>query len=335
MIDPQRLALILAVPAVIVAVAGWIVAQPVWPLGRGASRPDGADPDRLRRHVRALSEDFLPRDAEHPKNLDRAAAYISRHLKGLGAEVSEQAFAFKEYNQRNKLIARGPYRNVIARFGPPSGEVFVVGAHYDAYGGFPGADDNASGVAGLLELARLLGKDPPLKPVELVAYTLEEPPYFAGEQMGSERHAAALRKAGARVLGMISLEMIGVFQDSPGSQHYPWPILRLFYPSAGNFIAVVGSLADVRLTRRVKRAMRRASPLEVRSINGPASIPGIDYSDHRSYWSRGWSAVMVGDTAFYRHDRYHTASDTAGTLDYPRMAQVVDGVFAAVREMTR
>ncbi|MBI4061055.1 MAG: M28 family peptidase, partial [Elusimicrobia bacterium] len=195
-------------------------------------------------------------------------------------------------------------------------------------------DDNASGAAGLLELARLLGKDAPAAPTELVAYSTEEPPYFATADMGSARHARALKARGAVIRAMISLEMIGTFSDEPGSQAYPSPLLALYYPSRADFIAVVGDLRNAGLARRVKKAMR-AGGLPVYSINAPAFIPGIDYSDHASYWREGYPAVMISDTAFYRNPRYHTSRDTADRLDYRRMAQVVSGAFAAVRDLAR
>jgi Zn-dependent M28 family amino/carboxypeptidase len=277
-------------------------------------------PHRLEAHVRALAEDFTPRDYTHPANLDRAAAYIAAELERAGGAVSEQPFQ----------VSGTTYRNVIAAFGPESAEHIVVGAHYDAAGPFPAADDNASGVAGLIELAVLLGREPPPRRVELVAYSLEEPPFFRTRHMGSAVHAASLRQAGVRVRAMISLEMIGCFSDAPGSQQFPIGLMKAFYPSRGTFITVVGRMGDGRLVRRIKRAMRSASPLDVRSINAPRWVPGVDFSDHACYWDQGYPAVMITDTAFYRNPRYHTARDTPETLDYSRMAAVVQGVYAAV-----
>jgi len=170
--------------------------------------------------------------------------------------------------------------------------------------------------------------------VELVAYSLEEPPHFRTESMGSAVHAASLEAKKARVRAMISLEMIGCFSDEKDSQAYPLGVLKLLYPSTGNFIAVVGRIGGGRLVRVVKTAMRAATRLPVESINAPGFIPGIDFSDHLSYWEHGYPAVMVTDTAFYRNPRYHTSDDTPDTLDYERMALVVDGVVAAVRALT-
>jgi Zn-dependent M28 family amino/carboxypeptidase len=212
------------------------------------------------------------------------------------------------------------------------GARIVVGAHYDTAGPHPGADDNASGVAGLLELARLLDGADLARPVELVGYPLEEPPYFSTSKMGSAVHARSLREQGVAVRAMLSLEMIGYFTDEPNSQALPLSLLRPFYPSEGNFIAVVGrwGWGQRRLVRTVRDGMQDATPLPVHSINAPRLVPGVAFSDHRNYWQAGYDAVMITDTAFYRNPHYHAPSDTPETLDYGRMAQVVDGVRGAI-----
>ncbi|HEX7181337.1 MAG TPA: M28 family peptidase [Thermoanaerobaculia bacterium] len=275
-----------------------------------------ADPRRLRQDVEVLTS-TSPRDSDHPQNLDRAAAYIREQLSKTGGRVGEQAFEVRGH----------VYRNVLASFGPEDGPVVVVGAHYDSFGDFgenPGADDNASGTAGLLELARLLGGHRLGRKVELVAFSTEEPPFFASPWMGSAVHARSL--AGQRVRAMICLEMIGYF-----TEEQPWPhwSLRALYPDRGDFIAVVGRWSDRGLARQVKRAMRGAGGVPVHSFTVPRSAD-IDASDQRNYWDAGFPAVMVTDTAFLRNPHYHSPGDTADTLDYPRMAGVVDGVLNAV-----
>ena len=160
----------------------------------------------------------------------------------------------------------------------------VIGAHYDSYGDTPGADDNASGVAGLIELAHLLKKNPPKNAVELVAYTLEEPPFFNGENMGSAHHARAFKTTGRPLKLMISLEMIGYFSDEAHSQNYPTGLLKTFYPTKGNFIGIIGRASDSKETRRVKALMSGATDLPVYSMNAPVSlVPGLDFSDHRNF----------------------------------------------------
>lgn len=289
------------------------------------SLPARSEPERLRRHVEVLAGELVPRDAGHPENLARAAEYVrGKLLEALGtAEL--QPF----------VVDGHTHHNVSARLGPAGAERIVVGAHYDAAAPGVGADDNASGVAGLLELTRVLAGGALDMEVELVAFALEEPPHFGSASMGSHFHAQDLVRRGVRVRAMLCLEMIGCFADEPGSQAYPLPILAWLYPTRGNFVAVVGALGQAGLVRRVKRALAGATELPVRSLNAPRSIPGVDLSDHRNYWAAGIEAVMITDTAFFRNPRYHTAEDTPGTLDYRRMAQVVDGVHAAVLALAR
>lgn len=320
-----------------IAVAAWaaMIVQPfVQPI---ASQPPPADPARLRAHVKYLSEDLFPRSADRIDNTERTVRYIFDAFAASGAEVSTQ----------DVIVDGIAYKNVIARFGPASGETIVVGAHYDSHGdeiagakfpeGFnadthtPGADDNASGVAGLIELARLLGRTPPSRPVELVAYALEEPPYFRTRHMGSAWHARALAATGREVKLMLSLEMIGFFSDEPGSQRFPAPMMRYAYSDRGDFIALVGRFGGFGHMRRAKALMAGASPLPVYSINAPTILPGIDFSDHRSYWPHGYPAIMVTDTAYFRNPNYHQAGDRYDTLDYRRMALVVQSVFSLVQ----
>jgi Zn-dependent M28 family amino/carboxypeptidase len=283
------------------------------------------DPARLEAHVRKLSVELSPRDVGHLENLDRTAVYIADQFRQTGAAISEQPYR----------VEGNSYRNVIARFGPDTSGRIVVGAHYDSAGPLPGADDNASGVAGLLELARLFGSQPPQMRVELVAFSTEEPPYFRSTGMGSSVHATSLRMSNVKVRAMLSLEMIGYFSDAPGSQHFPMGLLGALYPSTGNFIVVVGRVSDGLLVRQVKSAMSNAAPLRVHSINAPSFIPGVDFSDQLNYWHAGYGAVMITDTAFYRNRNYHTAQDTAEKLDYKRMAMVVEGVYATVTELAK
>lgn len=278
----------------------------------------------LRRHVYMLSEQLPPR-APEPTALDITAAYIRDQFAHYSDAVRDQEFQ----------VEGETFRNVIASFGPAMGPRMVVGAHYDTEGGLPGADDNASGVAGLIELSRVLGRNPPLTAVDLIAFTLEEMPFFRTGKMGSAVHAEALRANDVEVKLMLSLEMIGYFDDRPDSQSYPMPLLRLFYPSSGNFIAVVGNLSQLLAVRKTKRIMRGAVTLPVYSLNGPSFIPGVDFSDHVNYWQQGFPAVMITDTAFYRNDAYHSARDTADRLDYDRMVQVVQGILAVIHEFPK
>ena len=316
-----RISTLVAVAAVTALIAGFFAAlsQPfVEPL---ASAPPAVDPARLEAHVKRLSVDFHPRRFDEARNTALAAQYIHDTFAAAGANVSTQEFA----------VGHATHRNVIARFGPGAGPLLVIGAHYDSYGATPGADDNASGVAGLLELARLLGREPPPRPVELVAYALEEPPFFRSADMGSAHHVRALRAAKREVQLMLSLEMIGYFADAPGSQRFPAPGLSLLYPDRGDFIAVVGRLGGFGSTRRVKAIMAGATDLPVHSINAPPLLPGIDFSDQLNYWNAGYDALMITDTAYLRNPNYHARTDTFDTLDYRRMADVVRAVHAVAQ----
>ena len=278
------------------------------------------DPSRLEAHVRVLAQDMIPRDSGHPENLQRVADYIRAEFEKTQGVVREVRYE----------ISGEAYRIVSVLFGPDTGERIVVGAHYDSPYGSPGADDNASGVAGILELAQAFGKAPPPLAVELVAYPVEEPPFYRTKAMGSYVHASLLRKTGVRVRLMIALEMIGYFDDSPFSQSYPFPLFRLIYPSRANYIAVVGRLREGLTARRFKMAMKMSCSMPVFSFNGPSIVPGVDLSDHLNYWKMGYGAVMVTDTSFYRYDHYHGPGDIPENLDYERMTEVVRGVYGAV-----
>jgi Zn-dependent M28 family amino/carboxypeptidase len=303
----------ITIAVAILAFAGAaLIVQPVL----GSHKFEGTDraqPQRLRNDVETLTTAFRPRGADHPEQLDAAAAYIERAFRDAGGRVTSQTFV-----ARNKT-----YRNVIAQFGPETGPVTIVGAHYDAFtstGALPGADDNASGTAGLIELARLLGRGQVARPLTLVAYTNEEPPSFGSDGMGSAVHARSV----TNVDGMICLEMIGYYSDR---QTWPNWTYAALYPSRGDFIAVGGGWRDRRLARHVKRSLRGAG-MRAWSFTGPRQ--SLDASDHRNYWEAGIPAVLVTDTAFLRNPNYHTRNDTAATLDYVRMARVVDGIYSAV-----
>lgn len=309
---------VLGVVAAFVALAGMLLAQPSCRTNRPST--ESVDPARLRAHVAMLCGNLAPRDWQSTSNLAGCAQYIADELRAAGAEVERQEFT----------AAGLSFENVIGRFGPATGAVLVVGAHYDAHRDTPGADDNASGVAVLLELARLLGRRAPTGPVELVAYTLEEPPFFGTDQMGSAIHAKRAAESGTGIRGVIVLEMVGCFSDRPGSQGYPLPLLKLIYPRRGNFIGVVGRSDQGEWIAAIKVGMKGATPLPVYSIRAPAALPGLDFSDHRNYWPHGIPAVMMTDTAFYRNRNYHQPTDTPETLDYERMAEVVIALHAAI-----
>ncbi len=275
-----------------------------------------AQPGNLERHVRFLAEDAFPRSFTHPENLDDAADYVREHFLAAGLTVQEQIYKVREFTARN----------IIGRIGPEDGPRIILGAHYDVCGDKPGADDNASGVAGLLEAARILTRADPQVRIDLVAWSTEEPPFFGTPEMGSAVHAASLKNAGIDVRAVLCLEMIGYYSDK---QPAPLPVFKLLYPSTGDFILIAGRWQDRDLVGTIKKSFRGISGLETESYCGPTGI-GTDLSDHRNYWANGYPAVMVTDTAFIRNEHYHTAEDTPDSLDYNRMARAVDGVVNAV-----
>lgn len=309
-----------ALALTVAAVFGWYKLTQPFVVASSFKVQPGADSTRLEKHVKKLSLDFPDRTFDNLTRLDGAAAYIESEFAVLDLKVESQRFTVKGR----------PYRNLVVKLGPDTADVVVIGAHYDVAGEQPGADDNASGIAGLLELARLLKAQPLEQRVELVAFTNEEPPFFRTPHMGSAIHAKSLTDAGKRASLMLSLECIGYFSDAPGSQSHPVKLLNAMYPTVGNFIALVGHYDDGAISRRVKSAMISASDLPVHSINAPGFVVGVDFSDHLNYWNEGFVGMMVTDTAFYRNKAYHTSQDTPDRLDYTRMAMVVNGVRAVI-----
>jgi Zn-dependent M28 family amino/carboxypeptidase len=280
------------------------------------------DSTALRAHVAYLCNLHPSRSINNLPSLNKSAQYIEEQLGLYSNRVEIQKYA----------VSDGEVRNIIASFGPEEGSRIVVGAHYDVYGDQSGADDNASGIAGLLELARLLSVDSIKleKRIDLVAYTLEEPPYFRTEQMGSFIHAKSLYDQGVKLDLMISLEMIGYYSDEDDSQTYPIGLMKLFYPTTGNFIAVVSSFGSHFVSGDFAEEMEQNCSVKIQRLTAPASVPGIDFSDHLNYWHFGFKAMMLTDTAFLRNEHYHQISDTPETLDYLSMAEVVNGVYYAL-----
>lgn len=279
-----------------------------------------AQETRLRQDVKVLTSTEKPRNYRNHAALKEVTTYIRKTFEGCTTNVETHTFK----------ISKGPeYENVIASFGPRNAERFIIGAHYDVFGDSPGADDNASGIAALLEIARLLKKETtPLKHrIDLVAFALEEPPFFASADMGSAHFAKKIFDEKVKVKMMLALDMIGYFSEAPNSQKRPFP-LQALYPSTGNFISVVGNLTHFKDTSRVKKLMKEGSHrLNVEAVNAPTAIPGVDFSDHRNLWEYGYPGLMITDTAFYRNPHYHTESDTPETLDFKRMTQVVQGLY--------
>jgi hypothetical protein len=281
------------------------------------SGPGDSIVDRLKSDVIDIVNNYPGRNIRYPEVLDKLARHLEGTLRTTGGRVERQ-----EYRWRGD-----EWVNVIASYGPGSGPCIVIGAHYDAVRTSAAADDNASAVAVLLELARHLGKNPPNVRVDLAAYTLEEEGLN-----GSGVHAKALKAKNVEVKAMFSLEMVGYFSDEPKSQKYPISLLKLFYPSKGNFITVVSKSGSGKLVKTIKKAMSDATPLPVESF--VASVQRASFiarSDHASFWLEGYPAVMITDTSEFRNFAYHGPDDVPERLDYRRMAMVAVGMMNAIK----
>lgn len=279
-----------------------------------------ADSTRIAHHLGVLTQTLEFRTHKNTEQLNATSAYLLSELRKFCDTVYYQPY---EANGKQ-------YRNVIGEMGPKNTPLLVVGAHYDVCSNQQGADDNASGVAGLLELSHILHEKKLDNRIQFVAYTLEEPPFFRTDKMGSYVHAESLHQSNQTVLGMISLEMIGYFDDAKGSQDYPVNLLKLVYGSRGNFITLVNKMNKGKFARRLSRKFKQYAQLKTKKFTAPAALPGIDFSDHLNYWKFGYSALMITDTAFYRNKNYHETTDTIETLNLTKMAQVISTLATAI-----
>jgi hypothetical protein len=282
--------------------------------------PPLSDTTIIKQHLTVLTKTPLPRDYRHLSQLNETADFIKSIFSLYTDSVSFQSYV------ENKQV----YKNVIASFGPKDAPRIIVGAHYDVCETQPGADDNASGIVGLLEVARLLKGKTLKNRIDLVAYSLEEPPYFRSQLMGSYVHAESLSKQKINVLGMVCLEMIGYFRDEPHSQKYPISSLSMIYGNKGDYITLVRKAASGRFAHQFSDKFIDAKTIKTKEFVGFSWVQGIDYSDHLNYWKFGYSALMITDTSFFRNPNYHQPTDTMETLDLNRMSQVIDAVFSAL-----
>jgi Zn-dependent M28 family amino/carboxypeptidase len=282
------------------------------------------DQKELEEHVKFLSEITPARNYKNIQSLNAASDYIERHFIKYGYSPIHQTYE----------VEGQEYKNIIASYGNPNAPVFVIGAHYDVCGDQPGADDNASGVASLLSLAQKFSQMKPALPfrIEFVAFTLEEPPFFRTNKMGSYVHAKSLKDKGVNVIGMACLEMVGYFSTKDRSQRYPFFLMKLFYPSKGDFIAVVGNFKSSKLVDHFHNHIGQAS-IKTEKLTAPSLLPGVDFSDHKNYWKFGYQAIMITDTSFYRNHNYHEMSDTIETLDFSKMAEVTRGIYFAITNL--
>ncbi len=279
-----------------------------------------SDTNFIKAHLTAITKTKGFRTHQNLEQLNKTAAYIKKHFTQFADSVY-----YQPYTVDGKV-----YKNVIAIFGIEYESRIIIGAHYDVCGNQEGADDNASGIVGLLELARMFKSTELKNRVELVAYTLEEPPYFRTEYMGSYIHAKALAESKVKVLGMVSLEMIGYFKEEKHTQDYPIGALSLVYGNRGNYITLVKKYGAGKFTRQFCKKYKRTKAIRTKKFSGPPALPGIDFSDHLNYWKFGFSALMLTDTAFYRNKNYHQKTDTMETLNLLKMSKVIDGVYETI-----
>ncbi|MEE8392848.1 MAG: M28 family peptidase [Rhodospirillales bacterium] len=280
---------------------------------------------RIERHLRELTVNIGDRSTSRPAALERARDYIRLELEGAGLDVAEQPYEFRGL----------PVANIIATLPgtDPAVPYYLVGAHYDTVFGTPGADDNASAVAVLLELARKLAARPPTAPVKLVAFTLEEPPAFNSRHQGSRVFTRRLEESNEEVLGAVVLEMVGY---TSARQDYPLALTWAGYPDEGNYIAIVSNWRSRRFAKTLLEGFRANPGLPVESLFVPFNgwvLPDVRLSDHASFWDKGIPAVMVTDTAFFRNPHYHGPSDKMETLDIPFMAQLVESLEKALEAL--
>ncbi len=273
--------------------------------------------DRLRAHVAHLAGEIGERNVWRPRALAAAAEYIEANWRAQGYDVAHQWYEAAGVRSANLEVTRP------GRQRPET--VLLVGAHYDTVRGSPGANDNASGVAALLEHSRLFTALEPAVTVRFVAFVNEEPPFFMGSEQGSVVYARAARARGDDIRLMVSLETIGYYSEAPGSQRYP-PFLDWFFPDTGNFLGFVSNLRSRRVLRHAAAAFRAGSDVPLEHAAVPAFVPGVDWSDHRSFWRAGYAALMATDTALYRYPYYHTPQDTPEKLTYPAFARAVQGL---------
>jgi len=279
---------------------------------------------QLRNHVEMLAGKIGQRNVFRPQALHAAADYIRAQWVSQGYQVVSQSYeAYGVSSENLEITLPGVNR---------PNEIILVGAHYDSVQGSPGANDNASGVAALLELSRALSSAKPACTIRFVAFVNEEPPFFFWGAMGSQVYAKAARSRNDDIRLMISLEMLGYYNDAPGSQSYP-PLLGFFFPDRANFIGLVSNLGSRRQLRELAKAFRAHSDFPVESLATFSFVPGVAWSDQLSFWRVNYRAVMVTDTAFFRYAHYHSELDTPEKLNYAEMARVVQGLQAALTDL--
>jgi Zn-dependent M28 family amino/carboxypeptidase len=279
---------------------------------------------RLVEHVRYLSETLGDRSIYRPQALQAAQEYVRRNFGALGYAPEPQSFVFLGQEVANIIAGRRDQAGY-----------YLLGAHFDTVAGTPGADDNASGVAVLLETARLAGSLSPPRPWAFVGFTTEEPPAFSTPYMGSRVYARRAKEQGHKIRGMLCLEMVGYYRQEPGSQPLPFPLKFLGYPTTGNFIGLVADWPSRPLLGDLELALKSGCHLPVASIAIPWGghlLPESRLSDHASFWDQGYPAIMLTDTAFLRNPHYHSPGDVLANLDFDAMVELTLGLYYFIKK---
>jgi Zn-dependent M28 family amino/carboxypeptidase len=279
--------------------------------------------EELRANVQKLAGEIGERNMWHYAQLNAAADFIEDSFSRVGLHTRRDSYQ----------TGGQPCHNIEAEITGNRPEIIVIGAHYDSVFGSPGANDNGTGVAATLALARRFASAKPKQTLRFVAFVNEEPPYFLSGEMGSQVYARRCKERGDNISGMISLETIGYFSDAPNSQTYPSPGLGLFYPKVGNFIGFVSNVTSRALLRRVIAVFRKQAKIPSEAASLPAFVPGVSWSDQWSFWQQGYPAIMVTDTAPFRYPYYHSSNDTPDKLDYDRFTLVVSGMEKVIQEL--
>jgi hypothetical protein len=307
--------------------------------GKNVSKAGPLSPDEvvlreeLRANVQKLAGEIGERNMWHYAALNAAADFIEDSFSRAGLRTRRDSYETAGQPCHNiEAEISGSQQGAAVSSPPP---IIIIGAHYDSVFGSPGANDNGTGVAAMLALARRFASAKPKQTLRFVAFVNEEPPYFLSGEMGSQVYARRCKERDDKISAMISLETIGYFSDAPHSQTYPSPGLGMLYPNVGNFIGFVSNVKSRALLRRVITSFRKHAKIPSEGASLPAFIPGVSWSDQWSFWQHGYPAIMVTDTAPFRYPYYHSSNDTPDKLDYDRFTLVVSGMEKVIENLDK
>lgn len=323
---------VLAVLVIILLIGGCIVFPMPGKSFRGKLPPTGPEHNalaaKIKEHIDVLAGQIGERHTRKMEELEAAAKYIEGQLAATGLKPTSLPYQLDDLTVRNIELE-------LPGNGSNAEEIIVIGAHYDSAWGTPAANDNASGIAAVIELARAFKARPHERTIRFVAFVNEEPPWFKTDAMGSMVYAKNCRERGDRIVGMLSLETIGYYSEKAGSQQYPLGALSKVYPSRGDFIGFIGNVGSRELVRDCVGSFREHVQFPCEGIAAPEALEGIGLSDHWSFWRAGYPALMVTDTAMFRYPHYHSPQDTPEKIDYDRMARVVAGLVPVIEDLAK